>query len=103
MDFLDELLDELSRCVLEMEDDLIVQIAEEYASCEYDPLDGILVGLVKGMNQAAELYEQEEYFIPELLLCSETMYNTLDILKPLLPKQNIVFSFHHLNQIKKMA
>lgn len=73
----DELLQELSRCVLEMEDETIATVAEEYAAAGYDPLDGILLGLVDGMNKAAELYEQEEYFIPELLICSDAMYQGL--------------------------
>ena len=86
----DELLQELSRCVLEMEDETIATVAEEYAAAGYDPLDGILLGLVDGMNKAAELYEQEEYFIPELLICSDAMYQGLDILRPLLPQEDKV-------------
>ena len=82
----DELLSELSRCVLEMEDDDIADVAREYAKNGYKPLDGILNGLVDGMNKAAQLYEEEEYFIPELLICSDAMYNGLDVLRPLLSK-----------------
>ncbi|MDR0648034.1 MAG: corrinoid protein [Synergistaceae bacterium] len=83
-----ELLAELSRCVLEMEDDEISAVAERYAAEGHDPLDGILLGLVDGMNKAANLYENEEYFIPELLACSSAMYRGLDVLKPLLPKED---------------
>ncbi len=82
----DELLAELSRCVLEMEEEEVVNIAKEYVQAGFDPLDGILLGLVDGMNKASDLYEQEEYFIPDLLICSSAMYNGLDVLRPLLPK-----------------
>src|SRR5699024_6968358 len=41
-----------------------------------------LEGLVAGMNRASEMYEQEEYFITDLLICSDAMYNGLDVLKP---------------------
>ena len=34
------------------------------------------------MNEAGRLYEEEEYFVPELLLCSDAMYAGLDILSP---------------------
>jgi methylmalonyl-CoA mutase cobalamin-binding domain/chain len=34
------------------------------------------------MNRAGQLYEEEEYFIPELLMCSDAMYAGLDVLKP---------------------
>lgn len=82
----EEMLSELSRCVLEMEDDDIACVARKYAKNGYKPLDGIIKGLVDGMNKAAQLYEEEEYFIPELLICSDAMYNGLDVLRPLLSK-----------------
>lgn len=85
----EEMLARLSECVLEMEDDEITDVANQYIANGYDPLDGIVNGLVVGMNKAAELYESEEYFIPELLICSNAMYNGLDIFKPLLPKEDI--------------
>ena len=78
----EELLQALSACVVEMEDDKIIPTAEEYINSGYPAIDGILHGLVDGMNKAAELYENEEYFIPELLICSDAMYNGLDVLRP---------------------
>ena len=87
METKEEFLAELSRCVVEMEDDNISAVAEDYAAHGYAPLDGILDGLVAGMNKAADLYEREEYFIPELLICSNAMYNGLDVLRPLLPQE----------------
>ena len=81
------LLKELSRCVLEMEDDTVADVARMYASQGYDPVDGILLGLVDGMNRAATLYDEEEYFIPEMLICSSAMYNGLEVLRPLLPQE----------------
>lgn len=82
------LLKELSRCVLEMEDDTVADVARMYASQGYDPVDGILLGLVDGMNRAATLYDEEEYFIPEMLICSSAMYNGLEVLRPLLPQES---------------
>jgi methylmalonyl-CoA mutase cobalamin-binding domain/chain len=38
------------------------------------------------MNKAADLYENEEYFIPELMICSDAMYNGLEVLRPQLEK-----------------
>jgi methanogenic corrinoid protein MtbC1 len=43
-------------------------------------------GLVDGMNRAGKLYEEEEYFVTDLLLCSDAMYIGLDILRPYLPE-----------------
>lgn len=38
---------------------------------DVEALTAINEGLVKGMNEAGRLYEEEEYFVPELLLCSD--------------------------------
>ena len=83
----EELLQKLSDCVFEMEDEEVIDVAKEYAEAGYDPLEGILKGLVNGINRASDMYEREEYFIPELLICSSAMYNALDVLRPLIPKE----------------
>ena len=78
----EKLLAELSRCVLEMEDEAVVDVAQSYVDAGHDAYDGITEGLSKGMEQAGQLYEEEEYFVPELLICSDAMYNGMDVLKP---------------------
>lgn len=78
----EELLKALSDCVVKMEDDTVAEVAQAYVAAGYPALEGILKGLVDGMQKAAVLYEQEEYFIPELLICSDAMYNGLDVLRP---------------------
>ena len=82
----EELLAEMARCVRDMEDEEVTEVTQEYADAGYDPQEGIMNGLVVGMNEAGKLYEEEEYYIPELLICSDAMYNGLDVLRPLLPK-----------------
>ena len=80
----EELIGELRDCVIDMEDERVADVAREYVDAGYDVRDGIFDGLVAGMNRVAELYEEEEYFIPELLICSDAMYNGLDVMKPML-------------------
>ncbi|MBC3796160.1 corrinoid protein [Acetobacterium tundrae] len=76
----------LSDNVVDMEDELVGGVAQDYIDAGYPALEGILKGLVDGMNRAAVLYEEEEYYIPELLICSDAMYNGLSVLRPLLEK-----------------
>lgn len=83
----EELLNRLSDCVLEMEDEEVTGVAEEYVDAGYEALDGIMEGLVDGMNKASDLYDQEEYFVTDLLLCSDAMYAGLDVLRPHLPEE----------------
>lgn len=85
----EKLLAELDRCVLEMEDEAVVDVAKEYVDAGYDAYDGITQGLSRGMEKAGQLYEEEEYFVPELLICSDAMYNGMDVLKPHLKSESI--------------
>ena len=82
----EELLQKMSDMVFEMEDEDIAEVCEEYIEEGYDALDGILHGLVDGMNRASDMYHQEEYFVTDLLLCSDAMYAGLDVLRPHLPE-----------------
>lgn len=84
----EELWGALSDCVVDMEDEVVSGVAEDYIASGYPALEGILNGLVNGMQRAADLYEQEEYFIPELLVCADAMYNGLDVLRPHLAQSN---------------
>ena len=81
----EELIARLAECVLEMEDEEVVDVANEYIESGYEAYDGIMEGLVAGMNKASDLYDAEEYFVTDVLLCSDAMYAGLDVLRPHLP------------------
>lgn len=77
----EELLELLADYVVNMEDDNIIYIAKEYLACGYPAKEGILDGLTVGMQRAGKLYDEEEYYIAELLLCADAMYAGINILK----------------------
>ena len=76
-----EYLDKMAEMVVEMEDEEIGDLCREYLNEGYDPEDAIFNGLIKGMNEVGRLFEEEEYFISDLLICSDAMYNGIDVLK----------------------
>jgi corrinoid protein of di/trimethylamine methyltransferase len=78
----DQLYKDLSDAVLKMEEEKTVAISRTIIEEKMDAYQAIEKGLSDGMNRAGRLYEEEEYFIPELLMCSDAMYAGLDILKP---------------------
>lgn len=82
----EELLAKMAEDVVELEDEDVVDVCQEYIEAGYPAMEGIMEGLVQGMNKASELYDAEEYFVTDVLLCSDAMYAGLDILKPHLPK-----------------
>lgn len=80
-------LRQLSDSVVNMDDEGIVELSRNYIQAGHPALDGILGGLVDGMNRAGALYEEEEYFVSDLLLCSDAMYAGLGELTPHLPEE----------------
>jgi dimethylamine corrinoid protein len=78
----EELQKGLSDAVVGMDEEGTVNLAQEVVNNQYDTYQAIEKGLADGMDRAGKLFEEEEYFIPELLMCSDAMYAGLDILKP---------------------
>lgn len=81
----EELLQRLSDCVFDMEDEEVVDVVKEYIEAGFNPQDGMLLGLVDGMKRASVMYEEGEYFVPELIICSEAMYAGIEELQKYLP------------------
>ncbi|EPY2273104.1 corrinoid protein [Clostridium sporogenes] len=85
----EELIKKLSESVVEMEEEETVELAKECIEKNISAYEAIDKGLAHGMNRAGELYEEGEYYIPELLMCSDAMYSGLEILKPHLKKNDL--------------
>jgi len=88
-----DLFKDLMDGVFLMNEELAVKAAKEVVEAGYDASDAINNGLVAGMTKAGILYEKEEYFVPELLICSDAMYAGLEILRPHL-KTDTAFEKH---------
>jgi len=77
----EKLLKELSDCVVEMEEEEVVDVANEYINQGFNAYEGIDKGLAHGMEKVGVLFDEEEYYIPELLICSDAMYAGIEVLK----------------------
>lgn len=77
-----ELYEKLAASIVDMDEDLTIEISNQVIAEGLDAYDAIVNGLTVGMNQAGKLFDEEEYFVPELLMCSDAMYAGLNILKP---------------------
>jgi corrinoid protein of di/trimethylamine methyltransferase len=78
----ERLFQELSDAVVDMDEDKAVAVAQGVVSLGLDAYQAIEQGLSAGMERAGVLFDEEEYFIPELLMCSDAMYAGMDVLKP---------------------
>ena len=77
-----EFFKELSDAVVDMDEERTVIAANATLEAGIEAYDAIQQGLSDGMTRAGQLFEEEEYFIPELLMCSDAMYAGLEVLKP---------------------
>lgn len=80
----DEIIKDLSNAVVDMEEDKVIELSNNAIKEGIDPYRAIDEGLSDGMERAGQLFEEEEYFVAELLMCANTMNSGIDILKPYL-------------------
>jgi corrinoid protein of di/trimethylamine methyltransferase len=77
-----ELLKTLSDGVVEFQEDAVKEAAQQVLAEGFDAYDAVMNGLAAGMEKVGDLYDQHEYFVPELLMAADALYAGLDILKP---------------------
>jgi corrinoid protein of di/trimethylamine methyltransferase len=77
-----EILKKLKNAVIQYDEDAAKEGAEEALKEGLDANSAIFNGLVSGMEEVGRLFEAQEYFVPELLMCADALYAGLDILKP---------------------
>ena len=77
-----EILQGLRQALIDYEEDKVAEWANTVLDEGVDPFTAMMDGLAEGMMEVGELYNKKEYFVPELLFCSDALYVGLDILKP---------------------
>ena len=83
----EELHEKLKNGVVEYEEEEVQEAAQAVLDQGYDPLEAIMDGLAAGMEVVGDLYDRNEYFVPEVLMCADALYAGLDILRPHVPKE----------------
>ena len=81
-----QIFQDLSDAVVAMDEERVVQLAKRVIAEQIDVYEAIEKGLSFGMERAGRLFEEEEYFVPELLICADAMYAGLSLLRPHLRK-----------------
>ncbi len=82
-----DILFRLTQAVIDMDATSAAEAAAAIIQHNVDPYEAIIEGLAKGMDKVNELFENEEYFVPEILLCADAMNAGIDVLKPYLTKE----------------
>ena len=77
-----EILKEIRAALINYDEDKVVEWSKIAIDEGVDPFVATMEGLADAMIKVGELYNKKEYFVPELLMCSDALYAGLDILKP---------------------
>ncbi len=85
----EEILKKLAEAVVEFEEDMAKEWAQIALDEGMDAFEAIMDGLAAGMETVGDLYDQQEYFVPELLMSADALYAGLDILKPHIKQDEI--------------
>lgn len=83
----EELMEKLKEGVVEYQEDDVREAAQQGLDDGYDALELIMDGLAAGMEIVGDLYDRNEYFVPEVLMCADALYAGLDILRPHVPEK----------------
>jgi len=77
----------LSDGVVNFQEEQVKEAAQAIIDGGHDPLEAIMDGLAHGMEIVGGLYERNEYFVPEVLMCADALYAGLGILRPHVPEK----------------
>jgi corrinoid protein of di/trimethylamine methyltransferase len=80
-------LQKLHDAVLHGDAKTAVAVTKQALEEDLDPIELISGTMVPAMDEVGRLYEQEEYFVPELLLSARAMKGALELLRPLLAER----------------
>jgi trimethylamine corrinoid protein len=80
----EDLLAAMQQAVLDGDETAAADLAEKALAAQMKPLDAIEQGFVQGIRQAGELWEEGEFFLPELVTAAQAMKAAMAILQPAL-------------------
>jgi dimethylamine corrinoid protein len=78
----DETLEAIATAVRRGSEDEAVSLCAKALGDGIGPREIVTAGLCRGMHEAGELYESNEYFLPELLIASDAMHAGIQALVP---------------------
>lgn len=83
---MDKLLNDMRIAVLDGDEDLAKELAETALSGKMDLVRALNEGFLKGIIEAGKLYEDGDYYLPELICSADAMKTALNVLNEELKK-----------------
>ncbi len=84
-----EILGKLKESILSFDEELAGKSAQEVINNDVNPLKAVEEGLVKGLDIIGEKYENDEIFLPELMMAANTFQTAMQILEPKISEKGL--------------
>lgn len=84
-----EIIKAIQDAVVGYDDEACERLCKSALEEGIDPHRAVMEGLTGGMEIVGELYNKQEYFVPELLLCADALNAGLNIFKPHLKIESV--------------
>jgi corrinoid protein of di/trimethylamine methyltransferase len=82
----EELFSGMTQAIIDGDRDRATGLAAEAVQAGLDPVQVIDRGYVPGIDKVGELWEQGDYFLPELIASAEAMKGAMSVLEPALAR-----------------
>jgi len=86
---MDDLLNRIANSLREGDNAQVSTLTREAVDRKVPSKEILDKGLIAGMNEVGELFKNHDIFLPDVLLAAKAMYAGLEVLKPLLLKENV--------------
>ena len=84
-----ELLDDLKKAMVALDQEEIVSKTAMSLAEGVSPLEIIQNGLMPGLNEIGERFENEDIFLPELMKSAQVFQRAMDLLRPKIQEQGV--------------
>lgn len=82
-------LEELGKAVIEGDSDAAFGLTQKALAADIPASEILDKGLVPGLRQVGDLFEKGEYFLPELIVSGDAVSQALELLEPMLSKEDV--------------
>ncbi len=77
-----KILVDLKKSVLEGDDDIAQELAQKALEQGIEPMLIVNQGIIPGIQEAGELWKQNEYFHTDIILCAEAFRLAMEVIEP---------------------
>ncbi len=85
----EDILNKLRQAVIDLDEELSCRLAEQAVKANLDPVKAVDQGLVKGLDIIGEKFENDEVFLPELMMAANAFQAAMKILEPEIRKKGL--------------